>query len=69
MSHNPASTRLVPAERLSAINSLIADLGALPEYRVPEASACAGTLQVLAFEGFDLGDPGLRPAQGLASVA
>jgi hypothetical protein len=25
MSHNPASTRLVPAERLSAINSLIAE--------------------------------------------
>ena len=25
MSHNPASTRLVPAERLSAITSLIAE--------------------------------------------
>jgi len=54
-----------PAEQ-ARINSLIGDLGALPEYRVPEASACAGVLQNLAFEGFDLGDPGLRPAQGLA---
>ncbi|WP_068297093.1 hypothetical protein [Pararhodobacter sp. CCB-MM2] len=48
------------------LNSLIGSLGALPDYNPPEPAACAGMLQTIAFEGFDLGDPTLHAVQGLA---